>query len=78
MLLSLSLSLSLAFLFCVCDGIDGVEQLPVPALDLRLILSARLSHRRRVSSMVSSVDRRRFPQVFVQTAGRSPMSIADL
>ena len=62
----------------MCDGIDGVEQLPVPPLDLRLILSARLSHRRRVSSMLPVVGRRRFPQFFAQAAGRSPMSMVDL
>ncbi len=55
----------------MCDGIYDVEQLPVPPLDLRLILSARLSHRRRVSYMLSVVGRRRFPQFFVQPqAGR--------
>ena len=59
--------LSLAFLFFRCGGIDGVEQLPVPPLDLRLILSARLYHRRRVSSMLSVAGRpsRRIPQFIV-------------
>ena len=71
------LLLSRAFFFFMCDGIDGVEQLPVPPLDLGLILSATLSHRRRVSSMLSVVGRRRFPQFSVQTAGRSPMSMTD-
>ncbi len=61
----------------MCDRVDGVEQLQVPPLDLLLILSARLSHRRRVSSMLSVVGRRRFPQFFVQAAGRSPMSMVD-
>ncbi len=59
------------FLFFSCDrNIDGVEQLPALPLDLRLILSARLSHRRRVSSMLSVVGRRRFPQFFAWTTGR--------
>ena len=56
--------------FFMCDGIDGVEQLQVPPLDLRLILSARLSHHRRISFMFSVVGRRSFPQFFVQTTGR--------
>jgi hypothetical protein len=72
-MLSLPL-LSLAFFFFMCGGFDGVEQLPVPSLDLLLMLSARLSHRRRISSMFSFVGRRRFPQFFVQPAGRSPMA----
>ena len=68
--------LSLAFLFFRCDDIDGIEQLTVPPLDLRLILSARLSHRRRVSSMLSVAGRRRVPQFVVPTSGSSPMAIA--
>ncbi len=54
----------------MCDGIDGVKQLPVPPLDLRLILSARLSHRHSVASMLSVVGGCRFPQFFVQDARR--------
>ncbi len=77
MLLSLALALPFFLLF-MCDGIDGVKQLPVPPLDLRLILSARLCHRRRVSSMLFVVGRRRFPQFFVQATGRLPMSMVDL
>jgi hypothetical protein len=70
--------LSLAFLLLSCDkNIDGVEQLPALPLDLRLILSARFSHRRRVTSMLSVVGRRRFPQFFAWITGRSPLSIAD-
>ena len=69
--------LSRAFFFFMCHGIDGVEQLPVPALDFRLLLSARLSHRRRFSSMLCVVGRCRFPQFFVQAAGRSPMSMVS-
>ncbi len=63
--------------FFMCDGIDGVEQLSVPPLDLRLILSARMSHRRRVSSMLSVVGRRCFPlaQFFVQAAGRCNLPV---
>ena len=75
MLLSLALALS-CFLVFRCDGIDGGEQLPVQPLDLLLILSARLSHRRRVSSMLSVAGRRRFPQFVVPTTGRSSMAIA--
>ncbi len=76
MLLSLALALS-SFFIIMCDGIYGVEQLPIPPLELLLILSARFFHRRRVSSMLSVVSRHRSAQFFVQTAGRSPMSMAD-
>ena len=68
--------LSLAFFFFRYGGIDGVEQLQVPPLDLRLILSARLSHRFRVSSMLSVAHRLRFPQFVMPTADRSSVAMA--
>ena len=69
--------LSRSLVFRCGSGIDAVGPLPAPPLDLRLTLSARWSHHSRVSSMLSVVGRRRFPQFFARTAGRSPVSLAD-